>query len=125
MSTTLEWRHEMSVLDQLKTLSSAEEFFQALGVEYEPQILNVARLHILRRMGQYLVSTDFDGMGEAEIAEAARANLKRAYDDFCESSPIAERVFKVLRENDPNRPVAPKGPALVQLGPVTSNAGRS
>lgn len=112
----------MSVLDQLQKLSSAEEFFETLGVEYEPQIMNVARLHILRRMGQYLVSTDFDGMSEEEVFAAAKANLKQAYDDFCASSPIAERVFKVLRDADPNRAPEPKpNPAFVPLSSLTGS----
>lgn len=112
----------MSVLDRLQTLSSAEEFFDTLGVGYEPQILHVARLHILRRMGQYLVSTDFSGLGEDEVFAAAKTNLERAYEDFCTSSPIAERVFKVLRENDPDRPPAPKpSPAFVPLSSLTGS----
>lgn len=112
----------MSVLDKLQKLSSAEEFFETLGVSYEPQVLHVARLHILRRMGQYLVSTDFDGMSEEDVFAAAKENLTKAYDDFCASSPIAERVFKVLRENDPNRPPEPQPKAaFVPLSSLTGS----
>ena len=44
----------MSALEQLRKLSSAEDFFETLGVSYDPAVLRVARLHILRRMGEYL-----------------------------------------------------------------------
>ena len=44
----------MTILDELRQLSSAEEFFAVLGVEFDPAVLRVARLHILRRMGEYL-----------------------------------------------------------------------
>src|ERR1035438_370710 len=44
----------MTVLEQLTKLSSAEDYFRFLGVSYDPAVLNVARLHILRRMGDNL-----------------------------------------------------------------------
>lgn len=106
----------MSIIDKLKSLHSAEEFFEVLQVEYQPEVLQVLRLHILRRMGQYLVSAEFDGMSEEEIYSAAQTMLTQAYADFIASNPMAERVFKVLKEHDPNRPPAPAAkPSFVQL----------
>lgn len=104
----------MGILEHLKTLSAAEDFFTVLDVPFEPQVLHVARLHILKRMGQYLSSTAFEGRGESEVREACRDTLARAYDDFVRSSPLAERVFKVLKDRDPEAPPAPKG-AFVPL----------
>lgn len=100
-----------SILDQLNKTSSAEEFFTILGVAYDEKIVNVARLHILRRMGQYLVSEDFDGVDEAEARARCRNVLAQAYADFVASSPINERVFKVLK--DAVQPA--REPTLVQL----------
>ena len=42
------------LMDRMRGLSAAEEFFAMLQVPYDPAVLQVARLHILRRMGQYL-----------------------------------------------------------------------
>jgi nitrogenase-stabilizing/protective protein len=97
----------MSVLGDLKRLSAAEDFFAALDVDYEPAVVNVARLHILRRMGQYLRETDLDGQPEEAVREACRATLLRAYDDFKRSSPIEERVFKVHQDAIKPRQAAP------------------
>ena len=36
----------MTILDDLRNLSSAEEFFDVLGVDYDPTVIRVARLHI-------------------------------------------------------------------------------
>lgn len=102
----------MSVLDELRKLSSAEEFFDALGVSYEPSVVRVSRLHILRRMGEYLAKDGVEGASDAEAREACKSHLTRAYDDFAASSPIEQRVFKVLKDavkpaEEPRKPFVP------------------
>jgi nitrogenase-stabilizing/protective protein len=103
----------MTILATLNRADSAEAFFEALGVEYDPSVVRVARLHILRRMGQSLAAENFEGAPEGAIEARCRELLQRAYADFVRSSPIEERVFKVLKDA-----VAPKTnrPTLVQLG---------
>ncbi|RAI35546.1 nitrogenase stabilizing/protective protein NifW [Rhodoplanes serenus] len=93
-------------LARLKTAASAEEFFVLLAVPYENKVLNVARLHILKRMGEYLDGDDLDGAPEAVALARCRAVLARAYEEFAASSPLDRRVFKVLKDA-----VAPKRPA--------------
>jgi nitrogenase-stabilizing/protective protein len=99
----------MTVLEQLSELSSAEEFFQFLNVPYEPEVLNVARLHILKRMGDSVrgSSTELD---DDALRENFRAHLQQAYQDFVRSTPLNERVFKVLKDA-----VRKKAPRLVPL----------
>lgn len=106
----------MSVLDKLECLSSAEEFFETLGVDYDPAVVRVARLHIMRRMGQYMRGSEVEGALEQEDDAALfallRDHLAQAYADFVASSPIAERVFKVHQDAvapkaEPNRPFVP------------------
>lgn len=99
----------MTVLEQLCSLSAAEEFFQVLEVPYDAAVLNVARLHILKRMGEYLRR---DAVADADDDTARRLckeHLERAYFDFVRSSPLAERVFKGLKEavNPPSAPLVP------------------
>ena len=104
----------MTVLNQLRGLSAAEDFFAALDVPFDPAVVRVARLHILRRMGQYLAGEDFAGATDDVVAERCRTVLERAYADFVASSPIDERVFKVLK--DAVAPQPKKAPTFVQLG---------
>ncbi|MBH5371173.1 nitrogenase stabilizing/protective protein NifW [Bradyrhizobium glycinis] len=86
------------ILVRLNKASSAEEFFSLLGVDYDPKIVNVARLHILKRMGQYLDKEQFAGAPEPEIRARCKTMLEQAYADFVASSPIDQRVFKVLKD---------------------------
>ena len=106
----------MSLLDQLQSLSSAEDFFTFLGVPYEETVVQVARLHILRRMGQYLRGSEVEGALEAAddaaLLTLCREHLAQAYEDFVASSPIAERLFKVHKDAiaprpEQNRPFVP------------------
>jgi nitrogenase-stabilizing/protective protein len=99
------------ILKQLNQASSAEEFFALLGVAYDPKVLSVVRLHILRRMGQYLVNESFDGLDDSGIAQRCKEFLTQAYADFVASSPLDQRVFKVLKE----AVAKPKTPVFVPL----------
>ena len=100
----------MSVLDDLRKLSAAEEFFGYLGVESDETVIRVARLHILRRMGEYLRSEPLAGLDDEVVRERCRHHLQTAYEDFITSSPLKERVFKVLKDA-----VRPKKQAFVPL----------
>lgn len=96
------------ILDRLNKASSSEEIFALLGVDYDPRIVNVARLHILKRMGQHLAKEQFAGAAEGEVFARCKAMLEQAYADFMASSPIDQRVFKVLKDAvaEPKRPAA-------------------
>jgi nitrogenase-stabilizing/protective protein len=105
-----------SILDKLKKLHQAEEFFKLLGVtDYDPKVLDVARLHILRRMAQYIVKDEeLQTQSDEVVTARCKAFLEQAYADFLKSSPIEERLFKVHQDA-----VAPKPtPNMVKLGPL-------
>ena len=85
-----------TVLDQLAELSSAEDFFDFLNVDYDQSVLDVCRLHIMQRMGDYLRKDDLVGASNEQVRAAARRHLERAYGDFTASSPAEEKVFKIL-----------------------------
>ena len=89
---------ENGVIDHIGRLSSAEEIFTYLLLPYEQNVLNVSRLHIMKRMGQYLRDADFSGLDEEKVFLATRAYLKQAYVDFIDSTPLKEKVFKVFTD---------------------------
>jgi nitrogenase-stabilizing/protective protein len=109
----------MSIMDELGALSSAEDFFAALDLPYEPAIVNVARLHIMRRMGQYLRDTEPAGLDDDAARRACRSHLENAYQDFVRSSPIVQRVFKV--HQDALKPAEPPKRPFVPLAALTGS----
>jgi nitrogenase-stabilizing/protective protein len=86
-------------LQQLKALSSAEDFLQYFGVPFDQSVVNVSRLHILKRFFQYirqenlLAQTD-----EVGLYTLYRVQLVKAYTDFVKSTPAQEKVFKVFQD---------------------------
>jgi nitrogenase-stabilizing/protective protein len=113
----------MSILQQLRGLSSAEEFFAFLDVDFDPKVVNVARLHILRRMGEYLAREDLEALDEKEARGLCRAQLEKAYVDFVASSPLEQRVFKVLKDAVKPKPAASPR-LLVPLAALTASTNR-
>jgi nitrogenase-stabilizing/protective protein len=102
----------MGILSDLRKLSSAEDFFEALAVDYDPAVVRVARLHILRRMGEYLAAADLESAPDEEARAACKERLARAYADFVASTPIEQRLFKVHKDAvkpkaEPPKPFVP------------------
>ncbi|QXP86264.1 nitrogenase stabilizing/protective protein NifW [Methylococcus capsulatus] len=89
------------VLQRLQSFSAAEEFLDFFGVEYEPSVVHVNRLHILKRFNQYLNRSPVpDDMDEATAMATCKALLKQAHDDFVKSTAAQEKVFKVFQDQD-------------------------
>jgi nitrogenase-stabilizing/protective protein len=89
---------------RLAQLSDAEDFLVFFGVPYEQPVVDVNRLHILKRFQQYLRAE----RGLAELDDLAmfrryRDLLVRAYGDFVRSTPALEKVFKVFQDADGQR----------------------
>lgn len=89
-----------TLIESLAKLSAAEEFLDFFAVPYQQAIVNVNRLHILKRFYQYLRQDK--GLGassdETELYKRYQGLLARAYDDFVRSTPAEEKVFKVFQE---------------------------
>lgn len=87
------------VLEEMAGFSAAEEFLDYFSVQYDQAVVNVNRLHILKRFHQYLqrgkIASEID---ENAAREAFRRLLERAYQDFVRSDAATEKVFKVFQQ---------------------------
>ncbi len=92
---------EEPTLDEaMEELSSAEDFLNYFGIEFDPAVVHVNRLHILQRFHDYLAKA---ALPEVEAARRVvyTTLLQQAYRDFVESDALTEKVFKVFRMNEP------------------------
>ncbi len=87
---------------ELAALSAAEEFFEYFAVPYDRHVVNVNRLHILKRFRQYLATALDDQPVDREGLRALCASLlARSHADFARSSAQAEKVFRVFQDQTP------------------------
>ena len=86
------------ILNTLQGFSSAEEFLDYLGVEYQQAVVNVNRLHILKRFNQYMARHTFVSTTDDELKAEYKALLELAYLDFVKSDATTEKVFKVFQD---------------------------
>lgn len=88
-------------IQRLKALSSANEFLEFFGIDYDEAVVHVNRLHILKRFYQYLHrADDLANLGEVEMFRRYREMLLQAYRDFTASTAAREKVFKVFQDAD-------------------------
>lgn len=85
------------LVEDLKGLSSAEEFFGYFGLGYDPRILAAARLHILKRFHDNLGNVPaLDDMEQAAQRAVYREQLERAYLAYTGGPALAQRAFPAL-----------------------------
>lgn len=69
------------MIPELHACVEAEDYFAALGVTFDPAVLAVHRLPLLRRLGELLVeiADRHPGADEGTLRALARAGLQEAY----------------------------------------------
>lgn len=87
-----------SLNDELQLLESAEEFLDFFEITYDQEVVQVNRLHILKRFHDYVAKHSTD-MPEPVTEQQAwlKQWLNQAYEDFVVSDAITEKVFRVFR----------------------------
>ncbi len=85
-----------ALLDRLRALSAAEEFFELLEVPYDPRLVSVNRLHIMKKFSLGLARLRVDEAPEAEQVDLARQALREAHDLFLSADARAAGLFKLF-----------------------------
>lgn len=82
----------------LKELSSAEDFLEFFGIEYDACVVQVNRLHILQRFHDYIQTANPLPSDDESQQRLYAQLLKQAYEDFVYSDARTEKVFQVFKE---------------------------
>jgi len=88
-------------LTQFNQLHDAEDYFEFFGLSYDPQVVNINRLHILRKFSQLMAKVD-QGLSDAEKLDTYREALQSAYAVFLSFSSVEEKLFKVFQQKPKN-----------------------
>ncbi len=93
-------------LADFRRAETAEEYFETLDVPYDPRVVAVNRLHILRHFAAAVARIDAEvALPNARMA-AYRTALAQAHEAFTTAGALDHRLFKVLADRAPQAFVA-------------------
>ncbi|MEN9215490.1 MAG: nitrogenase-stabilizing/protective protein NifW [Gloeomargarita sp. DG02_4_bins_56] len=98
-------------LAEFNQLTDAEGYFEFLEVPYDPKVVNVNRLHILRKFSQMKAAIDSETDDPQVRLERYRSALATAYQVFLNSTSYEQKLFKVFQTPPP---------AVVLLSDITA-----
>ncbi|MEC4817378.1 MAG: nitrogenase-stabilizing/protective protein NifW [Scytonema sp. PMC 1069.18] len=99
---------------KFKKITQAEEYFEFFELPYDQKIVNVNRLHILKKFSQLIAEIDenYTDLSNANKLIKYREALETAYQVFLTSTPQEQKLFKVFNEKPKN---------VVKLTEITSD----
>lgn len=82
----------------------AEEYFEFFQLDYDPKVVNVNRLHILKKFSEYIAEINANNpeLSETEKLEMYREALTQAYEVFLSQTPLETKLFKVFHQKPNN-----------------------
>ncbi|HZW25293.1 MAG TPA: nitrogenase-stabilizing/protective protein NifW [Gallionella sp.] len=97
---------DLTLDEAMEELVSAEDFLNYFGIEFDPSVVHVNRLHILQRYHNYLAKTTLPDVEAARRVIYATL-LQQSYQDFVKSDALTEKVFKVFHMHEPQTKFVP------------------
>lgn len=88
------------LLKKFEKLVNAEDYLDFFGIEYDQKVVQVNRLHILKKFALYKHEIDRSQVqpgSEARLIDYKSA-MQKAYETFLRSTAPKERLFKVFQE---------------------------
>ena len=94
----------VGTLSQFQKLTDAEQYFEFFDLAYDPQVVNINRLHILKKFSQSLqeIDSNLAKSQEATLLNLYRAALEESYATLQTSNAIEQKLFKVFHQKPQN-----------------------
>ncbi len=91
-------------LAEFKKITDAEAYFEFFQLPYDAKVVNVNRLHILKKFSQFVAEIDAShpAASDADRLERYRDALVGAYEVFLTTSPLQTKLFKVFNDQPKN-----------------------
>ena len=85
----------MILQDELERVECAEDIFALFGLAFDPKVLAMHRLHVIKRFGRHVAEIDAES---PPLDDDTRWNryataLKRAHDYYSAGTPTGEHEF--------------------------------
>lgn len=100
--------------NKFKQITRAEDYFDFFQIPFDQKVVNVNRLHILKKFSQLIKEIDdsYTDLSEEDRLSKYREALEKAYQVFLSSTPQEQKLFKVFNEKPKN---------VVKLTEITSD----
>ncbi|WP_404784513.1 nitrogenase-stabilizing/protective protein NifW [Altericista sp. CCNU0014] len=91
-------------LAEFDRIVDAEQYFEFFELPYDPQVVNVNRLHILKKFAEAIRNIDAASTAttEGDRLDEYRAALESAYEVFLSSNALEQKLFKVFNQKPQN-----------------------
>ncbi|MFW9263838.1 nitrogenase-stabilizing/protective protein NifW [Nostoc sp. CALU 546] len=91
-------------INRFNQLVDTEEYFEFFQLPYDPQVVHVNRLHILKLFSQNIHEIDANNpeVNQAEKLDFYCTALKEAYEVFLSSTSLEQKLFKVFKQKPNN-----------------------
>ncbi|MBB1486500.1 nitrogenase-stabilizing/protective protein NifW [Oceanospirillum sediminis] len=94
----------LEALDEaLYELESAEDFLEFFQLEFQPEVVQVNRLHILQRFHNYLQQQEELPDSVQHRIAVYQTLLDQSYQSFINSSAQQEKVLKIFNRPQPGQ----------------------
>ena len=90
-------------IEEFYDLTDAEDYFEFFDLEYDKQLINVKRFHILKEYGS-MIKTAFDNLKDDEprLLDFLKFSLLRVYADYLSGhAPSAAEVWEMFKDGEP------------------------
>lgn len=87
-----------------KKLTDAEDYFKFFNLSYDPKVVNINRLHILKKFSQLVeeIDANFTGEDREKKFDLYKAALEQSYQVFLNSTSLDQKLFKVFNQKPNN-----------------------